>query len=103
MPSWGTSARAVMHPDVGDPARAEPDDGGRRQPPGLLGLLQELHARLLRRATALLRIAALARRDDVLPYRTAPLHTRQDVVVRELARVLVDAAVLAAEVVTHEH
>src|SRR5262245_38388352 len=58
---------------------------------------QECHARLLRRAPALSRIARVARGDDVVPRCLSALDARDDVIVGELARSLFHAAVLAAK------
>ena len=74
----------------------EPVEEVARGPAGLSRRTNEVHVRLLRRAVRLLAIARDARQHAVRPRRRAALHTRNHVVDRELLRVELAAAVLAA-------
>src|SRR5690606_18953045 len=89
----------VVAPALGRVPETERDADGRR----LLGTLRranERHARLLRRASALLPVAGDTATDDVLPVLAATLCDRHDVVERQLAARERFAAVLTAVIVS---
>src|SRR5215472_10389769 len=68
-----------------------------------MGLEVHSHSRLLGRAVALVQVASVTRGHDVLPDGTAAPVARYHVVVVELARALLAAAVAAAEAVAREN
>src|SRR5215213_841485 len=63
----------------------------------------EVHARLLRRAAALLVVAALAARDEIIPRTLAPARARKHVVERKLRGRELPPAVLARRVVAQQY
>src|SRR5919112_1428336 len=63
----------------------------------------EVHARLLRRAAALLVVATLAARDEIIPRRLAPARAREHVVERQFGRRELPSAVLAGRVVAQQN
>jgi hypothetical protein len=94
---------AVVRPDFGNSARTKLDDLRRWQPTRPFWSLQKLHSRLLWGTPAFARITISARRDNILPNRTASLYSRYDVVIREKLAVLGSTAVLAAKFIAHEY
>src|SRR4051794_4169985 len=88
----------VIAPTVGRVANAERDADGRRLV-GPAWVTDQMHARLLGRASALPAVAGDAAGDDVFPILAAALRDGHDVIEREIRRGKRVAAVLAGVVI----
>ena len=92
-----------VRPRFGDRAGGIDAKGHDGQPLGLSRRPEQPQAGLLGRPVALLFVAVVASHYDVFPIGLAALRFRNDVVVREPAQTMPQAAILALEVIAHGH